>query len=45
MFRYDFKEYYLKIYDENSTDRFEKTWLETAPFHPHNVLLDLVVSR
>ena len=44
MFRYDFKEYYLKIYDENSTDRFEKTWLETAPFHPHNVLLDLVVS-
>lgn len=44
MFRYDFKEYYLKIYDENSTDRFEKTWLETAPFHPHNVLLDLLVS-
>lgn len=44
MFRYDFKEYYLKIYDENSIDTFEKTWLETAPFHPHNVLLDLVVS-
>lgn len=44
MFRYDFKEYYLKIYNENSTDRFEKVWLETAPFHPHNVLLDLIVS-
>lgn len=44
MFRYDFKEHYLKIYDENSTDKFEKVWLETAPFHPHNVLLDLLVS-
>lgn len=44
MFRYDFKEYYLKIYNENSSDRFEKIWLETAPFHTHNVLLDLLVS-
>lgn len=44
MFRYDFKEYYLKIYDENSTDKYEKFWLETAPFHAHNVLLDLLVS-
>ena len=44
MFRYDFKEYYLKIYDENSNDSFEKMWLETSPFHAHNVLLDLLVS-
>lgn len=44
MFRYDFKEYYLKIYDENSKDSYEKTWLEISPFHAHNVLLDLLVS-
>jgi O-antigen ligase len=44
MFRYDFKDYYLKIYDENSTDNYEKVWLETSPFHAHNVLLDLLVS-
>lgn len=44
MFRYDFKEYYLKIYDEKSKDSFEKTWLEISPFHAHNILLDLLVS-
>lgn len=44
MFRYDFKEYYLKIYDQNSVDSYEKTWLEISPFHAHNVLLDLLVS-
>lgn len=44
MFRYDFRKYYLEIYDENSTDSFEKTWLEISPFHAHNVLLDLLVS-
>lgn len=44
MFRYDFKEYYLKIYDEKSEDSYEKTWLEISPFHAHNILLDLLVS-
>jgi O-antigen ligase len=44
MFRYDFKEYYLKIYDKDSTDSYEKIWLKISPFHAHNVLLDLLVS-
>ena len=44
MFRYDFQEYYSRIYDEKSLDPFEKTWLETSPFHAHNILLDLLVS-
>ncbi|PUE63608.1 O-antigen ligase family protein [Arcobacter caeni] len=44
MFRYDFQEYYSKIYDNKSLDPFEKTWLEISPFHAHNILLDLLVS-
>lgn len=44
MFRFDFQEYYAKIYDENSLDSYEKVWLDISPFHAHNVLLDFLVS-
>ncbi len=44
MFRYDFQEYYAKIYDANSQDKYEKEYLEISPYHSHNVLLDLLVS-
>ena len=44
MFRYDFQEYYTKIYDANSQDKYEKEYLEISPYHSHNVLLDLLVS-
>jgi O-antigen ligase len=44
MFRYDFQEYYSKIYDKNSSDIYENFWLKTSPFHAHNILLDFLVS-
>lgn len=44
MFRYDFQEYYAKIYDKNSQDKYEKEYLEISPYHSHNVLLDMLVS-
>ena len=44
MFRYEFQDYYAKIYDANSQDKYEKEYLEISPYHSHNVLLDLLVS-
>lgn len=44
MLRYDFQEYYAKIYDEKSLDSYEKLWLDISPFHAHNILIDFLVS-
>lgn len=44
MFRYDFQDYYAKIYDENSQDKYEKEYLSISPYHTHNILLDMLVS-
>ena len=44
MFRYEFQDYYAKIYDANSQDKYEKEYLEISPYHSHNILLDMLVS-
>lgn len=44
MFRYDFQDYYSKIYDKNSKDEMTQYYFKEAPFHSHNILLDLLVS-
>lgn len=44
MFRYDFQEYYSKIYDKNSEDKMTQYYFKESPFHSHNILLDLLVS-
>ena len=44
MFRYDFQDYYSRIYDKNSEDKMTQYYFKEAPFHSHNILLDLLVS-
>ena len=44
MLRYEFQDYYAKIYDANSQDKYEKEYLEISPYHSHNILLDMLVS-
>lgn len=43
-FRYDFIEYYEKIYNNNSKDIYEHIYLKNPPYHTHSTFLDIIVS-